>query len=164
MSTVRGIEAKLEKLGLELPPPRKPTIANIAKTALADRLLYISGHGPWTSDGIKYRGHLGAEVSVSEGYDAARHCILGCLSSAKVALGSLERISRIVKVMTFIASAPGFNEQPLVANGASDLLVRLFGEDGVHARSAVGVAELPLNMPVEIELIVLLESAEGARP
>lgn len=153
------IEERLTTLGLELPPPRKPTIANIARTAQTGLLLYVSGHGPWTAAGLKYEGHLGTEVTVSQGYDAARHSVLGCLSSAKVALGSLDRISRVVKMMVFIASAPGFNEQPLVANGASDLLVRLFGDRGVHGRSAVGVAELPLNMPIEIELILEIRDA-----
>ena len=148
------IEERLAELGLQLPPRRKPTIANIVRTAQTGSTLYVSGHGPWTADGLKYEGHLGAELTVSQGYDAARHSVLGCLSSAKVALGSLERISRVVKMIVFIASAPGFNEQPLVANGASDLLVRLFGERGVHGRSAIGVAELPLNMPMEIELIL----------
>jgi len=92
-------------------------------------------------------------------YDAARHSVLGCLSSAKVALGTLERIQQVVKMTAFISSSSGFNEQPLVANGASDLLVRLFDDRGVHGRSAIGVAELPLNMPVEIELIVQIADA-----
>ena len=149
-----NIEEKLDALGLELPPRRKPTIANIAKVVQTGSLAFVSGHGPWTAGGLKYEGHLGTEVTVSQGYDAARHSVLGCLSSAQVALGSLDRIVRVVKMMVFVSSAPGFNEQPLVANGASDVLVRLFGDRGVHGRSAVGVAELPLNMPVEIELIL----------
>lgn len=149
-----SVEERLEALGLELPPRRKPTIANIAKAVQTGSLLFVSGHGPWVAGSLKYEGHLGTEVTVSQGYDAARHSVLGCLSSAQVALGSLDRIVRVVKMMVFVSSAPGFNEQPLVANGASDVLVRLFGDRGVHGRSAVGVAELPLNMPVEIELIL----------
>jgi len=160
------IEERLAALGLELPPRRRPTIANIAKTMQLGSVLYISGHGPWNAQGLMYRGHLGSEITVSEGYDAARLSILGCLSSAKVALGTLERIQQVVKMTAFISSSPGFNEQPLVANGASDLLVRLFDDRGVHGRSAIGVAELPLNMPVEIELIVQIADAtsggEGA--
>jgi enamine deaminase RidA (YjgF/YER057c/UK114 family) len=150
------IEDKLTAMGLALPPTREKTIANIAKTVRSGSMLYVSGHGPIGPDGVKYHGHLGSEITVSQGYDAARLSILGCLSSVKAAAGSLDRIAQIVKILVFVSSAPGFNEQPLVANGASDLLLRLFGERGVHGRSAIGVAELPLNMPVEIEMIVEL--------
>ena len=152
-----SIEENLIAMGLTLPPVREKTIANIAKTVRSGSMMYVSGHGPIGTDGVKYHGHLGAEITVSQGYDAARLSILGCLSSIKRAVDSLDRIARVVKILVFVSSAPGFNEQPLVANGASDLLLRLFGERGIHGRSAIGVAELPLNMPVEIEMIVELD-------
>lgn len=151
-----SVEGNLAEMGLGLPPTGEKTIANIVKTVQVGSILYVSGHGPLGPDGLKHLGHLGSEVTVSEGYDAARLSALACLSSVKTAIGSLERIARIVKILTFVSSAPGFNEQPLVANGASDLLVRAFGEKGVHGRSAIGVAELPLNMSVEIEMILEL--------
>lgn len=154
------VEQRLEAAGLKLPPQRKPTIANIVKTVRTGSTLYISGHGPWTAEGLKYTGKLGCDLTTSQGYDAARHSILGCLISAKVELGSLDKIARIVKLLGFVASAEGFNEQPLVMNGASDLLVQIFGDRGVHGRSAIGVAELPLNMPVEIEMIVEIADEE----
>ena len=101
-----SVEEKLAAMGLQMPPPRKPTIANIVKAVRSGSLLFVSGHGPWTADGFKYTGKLGADITVSQGYDAARHSILGCLVSAKAALGSLDRITRVVKMLVFIASAP----------------------------------------------------------
>lgn len=119
-------------------------------------LLYLSGMGPnW--EGISWQGQLGKEYTIEEGYAAARGCALNLLSAVKTALGDLGRVRQIVKVLGMVNSAPGFVDQPSVINGCSDLLVAVFGEKGRHARSAVGMAALPRNIPVEIELILEFE-------
>jgi enamine deaminase RidA (YjgF/YER057c/UK114 family) len=104
-------------------------------------------------------GHLGADVDVDAGQEAARRCALQALAALRAELGSLSRVRRIVRVGVFVASTPGFTDQPKVANGASDLLVEVFGEQGRHARAAVGVAELPLGVPVEVELLAEIAPA-----
>lgn len=152
-----NIEGRLKKLGIDLPPVwQVPANLNFARAVQSGNLLYVSGHGP-TVGGLSspYKGKLGREYGVEEGYQAARLTMLNILATVKDALGDLDRVERVVKVLGLVASAEGFNQQPSVINGASDLLVEVFGDGiGKHARSAIGVAELPIGMPVEIEMIV----------
>jgi len=143
-------EEKLKELGLELPEAPKPVAAYVP-TVRTGNLLFVSGQGPF---GFGPTGKVGAEVTVEQAQDAARVTCLNGLAQIKAAVGDLANVKRIVKLTVFVASAPGFGDQPKVANGASELLQEVFGEAGRHARSAVGVAELPFDIPVEIEFTV----------
>ena len=151
------IEQRLSELGLILPPPFKPpqgVIFPFQFVRVVGRRGLISGHGPLEADGslAKPRGKVGREVSVEQGYVAARLTALAILGSLKRALGDLDRIAAWGRVFGMVNSAPGFNLQPSVINGFSDLILELYGpEIGAHARSAVGLAELPFDIPVEIE-------------
>jgi enamine deaminase RidA (YjgF/YER057c/UK114 family) len=147
------IEEKLAALGLTLPEPAAPSFHYIPVTVQGD-VAYVSGQLPKVDGEVRLFGKVGAEVSVEQAEEAARTCILQGIACLKQTLGSLDRIERILKVTGFVASAPGFNQQPRVIDAASHLLTDLLGEKGRHARSAVGVAELPRNAPVEIEMIV----------
>jgi enamine deaminase RidA (YjgF/YER057c/UK114 family) len=151
------IRKRLLELGLELPPCPQPVGAYVPGI-LAGGLLWTSGQLPLFKGELQYRGKLGQDLSVEEGYRAARLCALNCLSVVEAMLGTLDRVARIVRVGGFVASGEGFTEQSKVLNGASELLHALFGEKGKHVRSAVGVKELPLGAPVEIELVVLVEN------
>jgi enamine deaminase RidA (YjgF/YER057c/UK114 family) len=150
-----GAEARLKQLNIVLPAPVVP-IANFVSAVRVGNLLFLSGTtaGPdWAN-----KGKLGKDVTVEQGYQAARQVGLNQLTNIKAALGSLDRVKRIVKVLGMVNSAEGFGDQPRVINGFSDLMVEVFGEAiGKHARSAVGMAGLPANQPVEIELIVEVE-------
>ena len=119
-------------------------------------VLYISGQLPFSSDGALSKGYVGSDVSTVEGAQIARLCARNILGQIEAAAGSLAKVDRILRITVFVASAPGFNQQSQVANGASDLMVEVFGEAGRHARSAIGVAELPQGVPVEVEAIVRL--------
>ena len=143
---------RLAALGLTLPPVTAPAAAYVPAVRTGS-YIYVSGQVPVADGKIAATGKVGAEVSTEEAAGLARICALSALAAAADAAGGLENISRIVKVVGFVASAPGFNGQPQVINGASELLIEVLGEHGRHARSAVGVAELPLNVPVEVELI-----------
>ncbi|MFK0002707.1 RidA family protein [Paenarthrobacter sp. NPDC090522] len=143
--------ARLHELGLELPAPSNSVASYVPATRVGD-LVYTSGQLPHENGVLASTGKVGSDVSAEEASALAATCVLNALSAAS-ALGDLDK-ARIVKVVGFVASAPGFNGQPAVINGASDLLLDIFGDRGAHARSAVGVAELPLNAPVEVELIV----------
>ncbi len=143
---------RLAELGLTLPPVVTPAGAYVPAVRTG-QFVYTAGQLPVVDGKLAATGKVGAEVSPSDAAGLARTCALNALAAAAAVAGGLDAISRIVKVVGFVASAPGFNAQPQVINGASDLLVEVFGEDGRHARSAVGVAELPLNAPVEVELI-----------
>jgi len=143
---------RLAELGLTLPPVVTPGGAYVPAVRTG-QFVYTAGQLPVVDGKLPATGKVGAEVSPSDAAAMARTCALNALAAAAAAAGGLDQIARIVKVVGFVASAPGFNGQPQVINGASDLLVEVFGEDGRHARSAVGVAELPLNAPVEVELI-----------
>ena len=143
---------RLAELGLTLPPVVTPAGAYVPAVRTG-QFVYTAGQLPVVDGKLPATGKVGAEVSPSDAAGLARTCALNALAAAAAAAGGLDAISRIVKVTGFVASAPGFNAQPQVINGASDLLVEVFGEDGRHARSAVGMAELPLNAPVEVELI-----------
>ena len=153
-----SIELQIQKLGLALPTPVKPAFRYIA-VAVHGGLAWVSGQIPRAGDKVLLTGKVGAEVSVEQGREAARACVLQGLSQLREAVGSLDRVERIVKVTGFVASAPGFVEQPRVMDAASELLVQVFGDAGRHARSAVGVAELPRGVPVEVELVAALKAA-----
>jgi len=143
---------RLAGLGLTLPPVTAPLAAYVPAVRTG-AYVYVSGQVPVVDGKLAAAGKVGTEVSAADAAGLARTCALNAIAAAAAAAGGLDRIRRIVKVTGFVASAPGFNGQPLVINGASELLIEVFGEEGRHARSAVGVAELPLNAPVEVELI-----------
>jgi len=151
-----GAEARLKELGITLPEPSKP-IANYIPSVRVGSLLFLAGHGPLRDGKTTARGKLGKELSVEDGYKVAREVGLNLLASARAALGSLDKVKRVVKVLGMVASAEGFTDQPKVINGFSDLMVEVFGDNGRHARSAVGMAELPMGIPVEIEMILEVE-------
>jgi enamine deaminase RidA (YjgF/YER057c/UK114 family) len=143
---------RLAELGLTLPPVATPQAAYVPAVRTG-AYVYVSGQVPVVDGKLPATGKVGAEVSPADAAGLARICVLNAIAAAAAAAGGLDRIRRIVKVVGFVASAPGFNGQPLFVNGASELLIAVFGEEGRHARSAVGVAELPLDAPVEVELI-----------
>ena len=147
------VEQKLNSLGLSLPQTPKPVAAYIPALQIDD-LVFTSGQLPMVTGQLKFKGKLGKEITKEQGYEAAKICALNALSAIKSVVGDLDRIEQVVKVVGFVASAEGFTEQPAVVNGASEFLKELLGENGAHARSAVGVAELPLGAAVEIEMIV----------
>src|ERR671914_1891344 len=150
-------EARLKELGLELPAVPEPAGAYVPATR-AGNLIFTAGQLPLEAGELLTTGKVGDAVSEEEAYRAARLCALNALAAAATEAGGLDRIHRVVKVTGFVASAPGFNAQPQVLNGASDLIGQVFGEAGLHARSAVGVAELPLDAPVEVEIVAELEA------
>ena len=150
------IENRLKEIGIELPPPVKP-VANYVTTVQTGNLVFTSGHGPVNVSGDLETGQLGADMTVEEGYQSARLVGLGLISTLKDALGDLDRIKRVVKVVGFVNSTPDFLDHPKVVNGVSDLLVEVFGDKGRHARSAVGMVQLPGGIPVEVEVIVEVE-------
>jgi enamine deaminase RidA (YjgF/YER057c/UK114 family) len=147
-----GAEDRLRELGIELPPAAQP-VASYVPVSVSGRLAYVSGQVPIAEGKLMWTGKLGEDLDVAAGADAARRCGLQALAALRGELGSLDRVTRIVRVGVFVASAPGFTDQPKVANGASDLLVEVFGDAGRHARAAVGVPELPLGSPVEVEVL-----------
>lgn len=148
-------EYRLQGLGLVLPEPRQAA-GNYVGCVRTGNLLFTSGQGV-----DPYHGKLGRDLSMEEGYAAARQSMLNLLSAVKQEIGELSKIKRVVKVLGFVNSTPEFTAQPAVLNGASDLLVMLFGEQGKHARSAVGMAQLPNNTAVEIEMILEIEEKEN---
>ena len=148
-------ETRLRELGLELPAVPQPAGAYVPATR-AGGLIFTAGQLPFDNGELCKTGKVGDAVSAEEAHAAARLCALNGLAAAAAEAGGLDRISRIIKVTGFVASASDFNLQPQVINGASELMGEVFGEAGLHARSAVGVAELPLDAPVEVELVVEL--------
>ena len=148
-----SIDQRLAELGLTLPQPAAP-VASYVPAVLSGNLLYLSGQISFAEDGSLITGRLGETVDLEAGQAAARQCGLMVLAQVKAALGSLDRVARIVKLGVFVNSAADFTDQPKVANGASDLMQQVFGEAGRHARSAVGVPTLPLGVAVEIDAIV----------
>ena len=150
------IEQKLKEKGLELPEAPKPLAAYVPATKTGN-LIFTAGQIPLENGKLKFAGKVGADLSIEDGKKAAELCLLNGLSVIKSTCGNLDNISKIVKITVFVNSADGFVQQAQIANGASELLVELFGEKGKHARSAVGVSELPINSAVEIELIVEVE-------
>jgi enamine deaminase RidA (YjgF/YER057c/UK114 family) len=153
-----GADARLNELGIELPPV-SPPVANFIRARRVDNLLYLSGHGPIHPDGRRDQGKAGANLSVDQAKASARLTGLNLLATLRAELGSLDRIGKVIKVLGMVNSGPGFDRQPEVMDGFSDLMVEVFGEAGRHARSAVGMAELPFGIPVEIEMIVELNDS-----
>ncbi len=151
-----SIEKKMKDLGLTLPQAPKP-VANYVPAVRVGNLLFVSGHGPYTDGKTITSGKLGKEVTLEQGYQVARNVALNCLASTKAIIGDLNRVRRIVKLLGMVNCTEDFKDQPKVINGASDLLVELFGELGKHARSAVGMQSLPNGIPVEIEMILEVE-------
>jgi enamine deaminase RidA (YjgF/YER057c/UK114 family) len=147
-----NVSARLGQLGVTLPQVVAP-LASYVPAVRTGNLVYTSGQLPTESGKLTRTGKVGAEVSPEEGKALARICALNALAAVGSVVG-IDAVTRVVKVVGFVASAPGFNGQPSVVNGASDLLTEVFGDNGAHARSAVGVSELPLDAPVEVELIV----------
>lgn len=147
------IEKKIKILGYDIPIAPKPLAAYIPATRVGN-LIFTAGQLPMIEGKLISEGKLGREVSDEIGIKAAEICALNCLSVIKSEIGNLEKIEQVVKVTVFVNSAEGFTAQPKIANGASEFLVNVFGEAGKHVRSAVGVNELPINAPVEIEMIV----------
>lgn len=153
-------EKRLEELGIVLPEAPRPVAAYLPSVRFAERLVYVSGQDCKKDGKLLYEGKLGSEVTVDQGKECARQAMCNCLAALKYSIGDLDQVRRIVKVLGFVASAPGFGEQPFVIDGASELLIALFGENGKHARAALGTNELPFGTPVEIEMIVELKKEE----
>ena len=154
------IYKKLEDLGIELPPPPE-SVGLYTPAVISGKYLYLSGNGGPDPRKLPFYGHLGREVSIDQGRECARGAAIAVLSAAEKAAGSLDNIERIVKLLGFVSSTEDFFDHPKVIDGASELLIEVFGhERGIHARSAVGVASLPFNIPVEIEIIMELKKAE----
>jgi enamine deaminase RidA (YjgF/YER057c/UK114 family) len=152
-----SIDNRLAELGIDLPQPAAP-VASYVPAVEAGGLLHISGQISVGKDGNLILGRLGEDMNLERGIEAARRCGIMLLAQIKAALGSLDRVERIVKLGVFVNSAPSFTDQPKVANGASELMQEVFGEPGRHARSAVGVAVLPLGVAVEVDAIVAVKA------
>jgi enamine deaminase RidA (YjgF/YER057c/UK114 family) len=146
------VEDKLSALGVSLPPPAEP-VASYVSAVRTGNLIYTSGQIPSRGGVLVYTGTVGLDLNEDEGYDAARVACLNALSAIKSIIGDLDQISRIVHVAGYVTSEDGFTDQPTVINGASDLLVEIFGEAGRHSRTSVGVYQLPLDAPVEVAII-----------
>ena len=147
------IEALLKEKGIELPEPTRP-VANYVTSVRTGNLIFTSGHGPQKHIPL---GKVGKELTIEQGYEAARNTALCLISTLKDALGDLDKVKRIVKLVGFVNCAKDFKDQPKVVNGASDLFVEVFGDKGKHARSAIGMYQLPGGIPVEIEIIAEVE-------
>jgi len=150
------IENRLKDMGIELPPAVTP-VANYVPAVRSGNLVFLSGHGPFDESGSLITGKVGADLTVDQGYQAARRIAIGLLGSLKNVIGDLDKVKQIVKLLGLVNCTPDFGDQPKVINGASDLLVEVFGEKGKHARSAIGTNALPVNIAVEIEMIVEVE-------
>ena len=146
------IEDKLKSLGITLPTPPKPAGSYIP-VVITNKMAFVSGQIPIQDGKVVFTGKVSKDISVEEAQKAARLCVINGLAQLKAELGSLDKISKIVRVSGFVNSLPEFTDQPKVINGASDLLYEIFGEKGRHARIAVGVASLPLNSAVEVDLV-----------
>ena len=146
------VENKLKAMGLELPDAAPPPPGRAGAVKIGN-VLFVGGHTP----GPTHKGKLGAEITVEQGYEAAREACLNCLADVKAVIGDLDKVKRVAKLLCMVNSMPDFGQQPLVANGATDLLSQLYGEAGAHARSAVGMAALPNDACIEIEMILEVE-------
>lgn len=151
MST--NIDQRLADLGVTLPEAPIPA-ANYLPAVITGNLLFVSGQLPMRKTGVDFIGHIGDDVSIESGQEAAKLCAINILAQAKNALGTLDRVTRIVKLTGYVASPPDFQDQPKVINGASNFFAEVFGDKGHHARAAIGVASLPLGAAVEIEAIL----------
>jgi enamine deaminase RidA (YjgF/YER057c/UK114 family) len=146
-------EEKIKQLGIVIPKAPKP-VAQYLPAKKVGRLIFCSGQGPVIDGKVTHSGKLGTEKTIEEGYDAAKICVLNCLAAARELIGTLNQVDEIVKMTGFVNSSADFYDQPKVINGASDLLVNIFGEKGRHARCAIGTSVLPSNISVEVELIL----------
>lgn len=146
------IEQELEKMGFTLPTP-KPLAAYVPAVRTGN-LIFTAGQGPTVDGKPKFTGKLGRELTEEQGYLAAQVCVVNCLACVKSVIGDLDKVEQVVKLLGFVASVDGFTRQPWVMNGASELLIKLFGDRGKHARSAIGTNQLPLDIPVEVEIVV----------
>jgi len=146
------IEQELEKMGFVLPVP-KPLAAYVPAVR-SGNLIFTAGQGPNLDGKPKFTGKLGRELTEEQGYQAAQICVVNCLACVKSLIGDLDKVERVIKLLGFVASVDGFARQPWVMNGASELLIKLFGERGKHARSAIGTNQLPQDIPVEVEIVV----------
>lgn len=151
------VEARMRELGYELPPAMKAPYEFVS-VQIIDNMAYISGTLPYVDGELPYIGKVGDTVTIEEAQKSAEYCILNALASLKEKIGTLDKVKQVVKVTGFVASASGFSQQAIVMNAATELLIKIFGEKGRHARSALGCAVMPRNTPVEIEMIVALES------
>ena len=147
-----GIEDRLRELGIELPPAPKP-VASYVPVVVTGGLAFVAGQGALVDGEVLYPGHVGGDVTIEQAQEAARRCALQALAALKEELGTLEGLHRIANVTVYVSSAPGFTDQPLVGNGASDLFIEVMGDAGRHARAAVGVSDLPLGLPVEVAVV-----------
>jgi enamine deaminase RidA (YjgF/YER057c/UK114 family) len=159
-ATRESHEARMKAAGIELPHAQQ-SVANYVGAVRSGNLVFLAGQGPLVNGRATITGKVGGNVSEADGYNAARTSALNSLALLRAEIGSLDRVRRIVKLTGWVNSAPGFTRQPYVVNGASDLLVQIFGEKGRHARSAVGANELPFDIPVEIEIVVEVEPEGG---
>ena len=150
------VEAKIKELGFTLPEPAKPLAAYIPAIKI-DKLVYTAGQLPSVGGQLMYKGKVGFDISEEDGQKAAELSLLNCLAVIKSVCGDLDQIEQIVKLTVFVNSSDGFTNQPKVANGASELLLKIFGDKGKHVRSAVGVNELPIDSALEIEMLVKLK-------
>jgi enamine deaminase RidA (YjgF/YER057c/UK114 family) len=148
-----AVEDRLAELGLSVPDVAKP-VASYVPAVTSGSYVYTSGQLPMRAGELMTTGKVGGAVSPEDAAGCAQQCALNAIAAVKAEIGDLDRVTRVVKVVCFVASVPDFTGQPQVANGASDLLGKAFGDAGVHARSAVGVAVLPLDAPVEVEIVV----------
>jgi len=155
-SSAQDAETKLKEKGIVLTTPGKP-VANYVNAVRVGNLLYLAGKGPTKPDGTNITGKVGKDLTIEQGYDAARLTALNHLAVLKAELGSLNKVKRIVKVLGMVNCTEDFKDQPKVVNGYSDLMVEIFGDKGKHARSAVGMYALPSNIAVEVEVIVEVE-------
>jgi enamine deaminase RidA (YjgF/YER057c/UK114 family) len=151
-----SVKDKLDALGIEVPQAAVP-VANYVPTVRTGNLVFVSGTLPRRADGSLATGRLGQDVTIDDGYQAARLAAINILGSLQTALGDLEKVTRVVRLVCMVNSTPDFTDHPKVANGASDLMGEVFGEQGRHARAAVGMAALPMNVCVEIEAVVEVE-------
>src|SRR5438309_2761429 len=152
-----SIDQRLSELGITLPKPAAPVAAYVPAVEQGG-VLHISGQISFAEDGSLIKGRLGEDLSLEDGQEAARRCGFMLLAQMKAALGSLDRVERVIKLGVFVNSSPSFVDQPKVANGASELMQEVFGEQGRHARSAVGVAVLPLGVAVEVDAIIAVKA------
>jgi enamine deaminase RidA (YjgF/YER057c/UK114 family) len=153
------VAARLAELNIQLPEP-PPPVANYVGAVRTGNLVFVSGHGPYRDGKYNWIGKVDSEVTVQEAREAARVTIINALASLRTEIGSLDRVTRVVKLLGMVNSDPGFRRQPEVIDGASDLLEDIFGERGKHARSAVGLGALPMGIAVEIEMIVEVRDGE----
>jgi enamine deaminase RidA (YjgF/YER057c/UK114 family) len=156
LTNAQDAEQKLKEKNIVLPTPGKP-VANYVNVVRVGNLLYLAGKGPTKPDGSNITGKVGKDLTIEQGYDAARLVAINHLAVLKAELGSLNKVKRIVKVLGMVNCTENFIDQPKVINGYSDLMVEIFGEKGKHARSAVGMYVLPMNIAVEVEVIVEVE-------